>query len=146
MDHELEYARRQADFAKPYKDRLLDPRWQRCKNDALVRSDYTCQECGATHRTLHVHHVWYRKNALPWEYSDNELKVLCDQCHGVEEAYRSIIGPAIFGLRQDVQTDLVECVLPIAAQNPDYFWTMIAWMCESGEIKNVVAKYKEARK
>jgi hypothetical protein len=145
MDYELEYARRQADFAKPYKERLRDPRWQRRRLELLEKAEWACEECGATERTLEVHHTWYRKNALPWEHSDSELRVLCDQCHGVAEANRSIIGPAICGLRQDVQMALVECVLPAASNDPDYFWTVVTWMVESGEFSNVIKHYQQAR-
>ena len=31
--------------------------------------------------TLNVHHIKYRKGAMPWEYSDDELVTLCEGCH-----------------------------------------------------------------
>lgn len=29
----------------------------------------------------HVHHTFYVKNHLPWEYNDNHLMHLCNKCH-----------------------------------------------------------------
>lgn len=67
--------------SKKYSDQLRDPRWQRKRLEVLSRENFRCQECYSTERTLHVHHVLYRRDALPWEYADNELIVLCETCH-----------------------------------------------------------------
>lgn len=64
-----------------YKERLLDPRWQRRRLDILSRSDFACEVCESTNKTLHVHHKRYRKGAMPWEYADHELQALCVDCH-----------------------------------------------------------------
>lgn len=64
-----------------YADRLKHPRWQRRRLEILNRSNFTCEECGSKEKTLHVHHKLYRKGAMPWEYVDRELQVLCEECH-----------------------------------------------------------------
>ena len=66
---------------KTYSEMLKDPRWQRKRLEILNRSNFTCEDCGAADKTLHVHHKQYRKGALPWEYSDRELAALCEGCH-----------------------------------------------------------------
>lgn len=68
-----------------YSEQLRDPRWQRKKNRILDRDNYTCQFCGSDQKTLHVHHTFYLKNAAPWDYKDEGLITLCDQCHADHE-------------------------------------------------------------
>ena len=68
---------------KNYKNLLLDGRWQMKKNQILQRDDYACQLCGAKAeegKTLHVHHTYY-DGRNPWDYEDDSLITLCDECH-----------------------------------------------------------------
>ena len=71
-----------------YSERLKDPRWQRRRLEILQRSDFSCEDCEATDKTLHVHHKLYRKGAMPWEYADHELEALCEDCHEKHHATR----------------------------------------------------------
>lgn len=64
-----------------YSDRLKDPRWQRRRLEMLQAADFSCSCCDSKVKTLHVHHPLYRKGAMPWEYEDHELEVLCEDCH-----------------------------------------------------------------
>jgi len=32
---------------------------------------------------LHVHHITYKKDMNPWDYTQNDLITLCDTCHNV---------------------------------------------------------------
>jgi 5-methylcytosine-specific restriction endonuclease McrA len=66
---------------KTYAEQLKDPRWQRKRLEILSRADFTCEQCGSTDRTLHVHHKFYAKGALAWEYRNFQLKALCESCH-----------------------------------------------------------------
>ena len=47
----------------------------------LEAAGWKCTSCGRTTKTFHVHHVHYRKDAMPWEYDASELRVLCETCH-----------------------------------------------------------------
>lgn len=67
-----------------YSELLLDPRWQRRRLECLSAANWACLKCRATDRTLHVHHVEYRRGAMPWEYPDELLQVLCVDCHAAE--------------------------------------------------------------
>lgn len=60
---------------------LQDPRWQKMRLEVLDREKFTCQECGATDKTLHVHHTFYAKGRKPWEYEPSDLRCLCADCH-----------------------------------------------------------------
>jgi ferredoxin-like protein FixX len=43
------------------------------KADKVVKSDHKIQ--------LHVHHKYYIKNTLPWNYDDDALVTMCNFCH-----------------------------------------------------------------
>lgn len=74
-----------------YSDKLQDPRWQKKRLLIMERDGFACRQCGATDRTLHVHHTYYvptPKGAPredPWEYPDHMLVTLCSFCHENEE-------------------------------------------------------------
>ena len=76
---------------KNYSDLLRDPRWQKKRLQILERDDFTCQGCGDKENTLHVHHKYYTYGKKPWEYSDQILITLCNNCHLTEEYYKTII-------------------------------------------------------
>lgn len=64
-----------------YSDKLKDPRWQRRKSEVQHKANFTCEDCGSTTKTLHVHHCFYVTGRDPWEYDDDLLMLLCDECH-----------------------------------------------------------------
>lgn len=64
---------------KPYAEKLRDPRWIKKRDELKVLANHTCNSCGATDKTLHVHHPFYKKEVEPWEYEN--LVVLCEDCH-----------------------------------------------------------------
>jgi hypothetical protein len=78
-----------------YSEKLRDPRWQRKRLEVLNRDDFTCQCCGADDKTLHVHHGYYKRNAMPWEYPAGSLWVLCAECHAEAEAARDDLHRAV---------------------------------------------------
>jgi hypothetical protein len=74
-------------FYKQYKH----PNWQKKRLECLELSNFTCQSCGSTDDTLHVHHKKYVRGRMVWEYEHNELEVLCEACHAlVHDAKRGI--------------------------------------------------------
>lgn len=64
-----------------YREKLLDPRWQKKRLEALEASGWMCERCCDTENTLHVHHRQYFKGREPWEYESGQLAVLCADCH-----------------------------------------------------------------
>ncbi len=68
-----------------YSDLLKDPRRQKRRLEILERDKFTCQVCGSTTKTLHVHHIWYYSGMMPWQYSGDLLITLCLECHESEE-------------------------------------------------------------
>lgn len=67
-----------------YSEQLRHPNWQRRRLEALTAADWSCQACAAKDETLHVHHKQYFKGRMAWEYSLDELQVLCEACHQYE--------------------------------------------------------------
>ena len=69
-----------------YKDQLRHPKWQKRKAEILLRDNYTCKnpKCCATDKNLQVHHLEYLGNLLAWEYPDDMLITLCEDCHDAE--------------------------------------------------------------
>lgn len=76
-----------------YLDKLRDPRWQRRRLEVLQRHYWRCDTCERGEDDgipLHVHHKFYHLNydergrlqkADPWNYQDEDFRVLCDACH-----------------------------------------------------------------
>ena len=65
----------------PYSEQIKHPKWQRKRLEILQRDDFTCRSCENTEKTLHVHHIVYKEILYPWEYKDEELITLCEECH-----------------------------------------------------------------
>ena len=72
-------------MAKSYKDKLLDPRWQKKRLEILTRDEFTCKLCSDTETTLHIHHLKYHPNGNPWDISPEYLITYCSHCHYVIE-------------------------------------------------------------
>jgi len=71
-----------------YSEKSKDPRWQRRRLDILNRDNWSCLVCGDKTSTLNVHHKWYKKGMEPWEYQDNCLATLCENCHNTEHSFQ----------------------------------------------------------
>ena len=67
-----------------YAQQLAHPLWQRRRLEMLQAANWACTSCGNDNEQLHVHHRQYFKGRMAWEYSDLELAVLCNSCHGTE--------------------------------------------------------------
>lgn len=69
-------------MAKPtYWELLQHPKWQKRRLEVLSLSGFTCDQCGAADKMLHVHHSYYEKGLAPWEYPVESLHSLCEACH-----------------------------------------------------------------
>lgn len=68
-----------------YPEKLRDPRWQKKRLEIFQRDNWRCTKCGATERSLQIHHLFYLSDMEPWEYDQTSLVTLCDNCHAKEQ-------------------------------------------------------------
>lgn len=66
---------------KTYSEQYRSPKWQKKRLEVLNAADFQCQDCGSKENTLNVHHVIYHKGREVWNYTNDELMVLCEKCH-----------------------------------------------------------------
>lgn len=85
-----------------FKEQIKSPKWQKRRLEILNRDNFTCQACGATDETLHVHHIKYIKNKMYWDYPDEMLITMCDDCHDTEHSCKD-------DFIQDILRDLNSC-------------------------------------
>jgi 5-methylcytosine-specific restriction endonuclease McrA len=83
-----------------YAEQLNDQRWVNRRKQILDRDRYLCVRCfplreeegweidaresndfDADDRVLHVHHLCYRSGFKAWDYLDEDLITLCEDCH-----------------------------------------------------------------
>jgi len=78
-----------------YSEQLKHPKWQKRRLEILNRAGFRCESCEESEKTLHVHHKRYHKGAMAWEYADDELVALCEDCHASETLLRQQLDDAI---------------------------------------------------
>lgn len=71
-------------YKSKYLEQIKSPKWQKRRLEILNRDNFTCQICGCTENTLHVHHTIYIPGRKIWEYEDDQLITLCEGCHAEE--------------------------------------------------------------
>lgn len=72
-----------------YQEKLSDPRWQKKRLEIFERDNWACQKCSDRSSTLAIHHKWYKRWLEPWEYPDETLITICENCHK-HESYLQI--------------------------------------------------------
>ena len=66
-----------------YSNYWKDPRWQRFRLKVLEKDGFKCTNCGDAKSELHAHHLYYISKRKPWEYPEECVLTLCDDCHKV---------------------------------------------------------------
>lgn len=66
-----------------YQEQLRSVSWQRKRFQIFTRDNWTCQNCFSNDesKSLHVHHKYYAKGKMAWQYPDDDLVTLCSECH-----------------------------------------------------------------
>ena len=78
-----------------YKDQIKDPRWQKKRLEILELYGFQCTNCQTKETSLHVHHFKYKTNHKIWEYNEDELTVLCEDCHKTLHTYKKRIEDSV---------------------------------------------------
>jgi len=64
-----------------YKQQINHPKWQRRRLEVMERDGFQCQVCFDRNKKQNVHHKYYIYNKLIWEYPDELLLTVCEDCH-----------------------------------------------------------------
>jgi hypothetical protein len=64
-----------------YAQQIKHPLWQKKRLEVLELHNFQCQTCRAKNEELHVHHPFYKRGAMIWDYEKTELECLCFRCH-----------------------------------------------------------------
>lgn len=64
-----------------YSSQLRSPEWQKRRLQIMEMAGFKCQRCDEEAKELNVHHIKYRKGADVWDYPNDQLVCLCNQCH-----------------------------------------------------------------
>jgi hypothetical protein len=108
---------------KSYSEKLLDPRWQKKRLEVLNAAEFTCEICGDSESTLHVHHKQYFKGREVWDYEKNQLACLCKNCHANNHEQDDLLKDAVSRIPMDGPFDtehvayLIYGLLGIEKQN-----------------------------
>lgn len=69
----------------PYWQQLQDPRWQEARLRILERAGFRCEVCSEKPEWegLEIHHRYYQKGLMAWEYPPEALVSVCKKCHEI---------------------------------------------------------------
>lgn len=67
-------------FIMAYKTELLSGNWQKKRLEIMNRDEFRCRNCHASDN-LTVHHLHYDPGLKLWEYDNESLVTLCNDCH-----------------------------------------------------------------
>ena len=72
-----------------YSTLLNTPEWKKFRLGVLIFYGNKCKECAAT-SSLQVHHRYYIRGRMPWNYAMHELEVLCAKCHAAHHPRQNL--------------------------------------------------------
>lgn len=136
-----------------YSSLLQDPRWQKKRLKIMERDNFTCCTCGATDKTLHVHHRYYKNSEGPWDYPDRALVTLCHHCHelyghgalsGQDHLITEVLGAGAFHEEMNALAQAFACGSNLVSHDFKVLANVIGLYCTSKEFKDLFdTLYKE---
>ena len=103
-----------------YAQQIKHPNWQKKRLEVLEDRGFQCENCGSTEDELHVHHPFYRKGAMIWQYELEELLCLCNKCHLEEHALDERIKKALSILGKATKHQVLGYIEAIHGVTPLY--------------------------
>ena len=79
----------QANSSQTYYEQLKDKRWYAFRNFVFIVRGGKCEKCGSAEK-LNIHHLHYVPGRKAWEYTCNDVQVLCKKCHKEEHAAKKV--------------------------------------------------------
>ena len=114
--HEVKQKREwvsRSEFSEQYRS----PAWQKRRLERLDAAGWECGNCGDSESQLHVHHTRYVAGRKVWDYSDEELQVLCEACHSGAHALKERLNEALASIPGFDLGKVVGYALAAAATN-----------------------------
>lgn len=68
---------------------LKRPEWTNRRRE-LLGDAHRCELSEKTDNGIELHHKYYVRNRLPWEYPDNSFMILCSSCHTAYHKLREV--------------------------------------------------------
>lgn len=143
----------QEDRRQEYLEKLKDPQWQKKRLEIFERDEWTCQICYDTEATLHVHHRLYLKDKEPWDYPNEALVTLCEECHEEERRSRSAEEQALIQalrykfLSADINSLAIGFHNMQLVHVPEVVSAALQWVLENREMQQeIVDRYFERLK
>lgn len=100
-----------------YQDQIKHPLWQKKRLEVMEMHGFKCEKCGDKEEQLNVHHPFYERGLMLWEYKAEWLKCFCQRCHKNEHAIDESIHRYIALSSPEFKLFLVG-MLAAAARNP----------------------------
>jgi hypothetical protein len=121
-----------------YYEKLKDPRWQKKRLEILERDDWVCQRCMDDESTLAVHHLYYILDRDPWDYPNDVLITLCEECHEYERENDESDLIKILKVRHflsDDRKDLAKAFYALhLGRPPAVITSIIVWILENEQL------------
>ena len=84
-----------------YIELLKSPKWQKKRLEIMEIDCFRCLLCADDSNQLHVHHIYYEYEKVPWDYDADLLVTLCDVCH--DKIHDNILGKFIMSFFRDLR-------------------------------------------
>jgi 5-methylcytosine-specific restriction endonuclease McrA len=103
-----------------YQEQLLTLEWSELRFKILVRDLFMCQFCDS-HNMLNVHHLFYIKNRMAWEYNQNMLITLCSIHHKLE--HKSLLILKDYNIKEQLTSGMLamDIIIKINEEEQVYF-------------------------
>lgn len=109
-----------------YAEKLKTLEWLEFRDSFIRRhtreNELPCCHACSNSRNLQVHHRRYKRGKEPWEYDDEDLVLICGDCHETvhsvaREFYDWLISIPPYEIREasDLLEELVRCKIPASA-------------------------------
>jgi hypothetical protein len=102
---------------KSYYELLKHPKWQKKRLEIMEEYSFTCEYCGAEDKTLQIHHTYYEKGLMPWEYPNESLHCLCEDCHRNAQDWMTLLHRQIGQVGLSEVEDLLGYALALETRN-----------------------------
>ena len=108
-----------------YNELLKHPKWQKKRLKILERAGFECEYCESKENTLHVHHGYYEKGLKPWEYPDESLHCLCENCHPERQLMLDEIKKLLGKVHISYLEEIFGYLMGIAFRHNEKAWIII---------------------